>query len=122
MDLIPSSGFPVGYVNMIRCFIDADGNFTAELRRYYSEEYRRQNPDSHPALVGVGGPLPEAVKDQVFSLIYPYVEAEYNTQALRQEMHTAMETADTEEAKTAIKNEYLLKISEIYSTIGIKER
>ena len=127
MALIPGAGFPVGYVNAMRIILDAQGNFTVEYRRYFNEELRREKPYEHPPLIGVGGPLPQSVKDKVFSLIYPYAEAEINSQALRQEQEKEIQAiTETDNEKkdvliAEIREKYLLKISEIYVKIGIEE-
>lgn len=82
---IPGAGFPVGYANMMRVTIDANGNFTADVRRYYSEVEREANPDQIPGLIGIGAQIPKDVKDQVFGLIYPYLEDEINRLAESEE-------------------------------------
>ena len=96
MDLIPGAGFPIGYANMMRFMSDAQGNFNADLRRYFSEEYRKEDPYSTPALIGIGGQLPQSVKKQLFALVYPYVEAEFHKQKIIEDQVKALETAKQE--------------------------
>lgn len=85
MERIPKSGFPIGYANIMRATIDAYGNFTADVRRYFSETERQENEYQIPGLIGVGGPIPQEVKDKVFSLVYPYLELEINRTYLWEE-------------------------------------
>ena len=92
LDRIDKAGFKVGYANIMRVFIDCHGNYTAEIRRYDSEETRQEEEMSTPGLIGIGGQISEDIKSVVFAKVYPYIEFDINRTYLMGQMNKEIES------------------------------
>lgn len=124
LDRIPKAGFPVGYANIMRVMIDWQGNFSADVRRYFSEDERRENEHQIPGLIGIGAQIPDEIKNQVFGLVYPYLEAQVNINAINEKRQAEIDTiAEDDEARGmiigGINEKYDAQIEEIKTALGI---
>jgi hypothetical protein len=102
MDRIPKAGFPVNYANIMRVTIDCHSNFSADVRRYYSESEREENEYETPGLIGIGAQIPDEVRKDVMAKVYPYLQLEINSLYLngeRQKELEALPDAKTDEEK-----------------------
>lgn len=99
MERIAEAGFPIGYANIMRLMVDCHGNYSGEMRRYYSEEKRRENEYATPGLIGYGGQISKKDMDSIFKIIYPYIELDINKTALLDDMQKEINSIEDTDKK-----------------------